>query len=263
MKNPKLLFAALLSLSIAPMISAQVLAPDLSLSFGVTGSFSNPDTFGSRPRIRIDNNLTNGYVDGFDNHLGPAITNLVGAAAFQWGRPAKSSAFPHASALWFAPEVGITAIPEEHFTLGFLYYRNGTILADSGALGVDFNLSLGFSPNSSLATQNTSFRFNIIDTLNNDDPIASADIIQLNNHGMPLSFTDEAGNQYFLELSFRVDENTLNNTLSTPSEFRVKEGGVGSAELVGRLTVTPIPEPGSAALLLLGLFSGVLRRRRK
>jgi hypothetical protein len=233
-----------------------------SLSFSLGGAFANPVKFSSNSVLRIDNDLTNGYNPGFNLTNAPTITNPVGAAAFQWGTGAKKSAYPHPSALWFEPEATIAAIPEENFTLGYLYYRNGTIIADTGARAVDLNLTLGFSPDLGISTQAVSFNLQLLDTINTANPIASADTVKLGNGFAPLAFTDTIGNQYFLELSFRVDEATLNNTLSTPTEFRVLEGGTGSAELIGRLTTAPIPEPGSAFLVGVALL-GLLRRNRR
>jgi hypothetical protein len=237
-------------------------AQDDSLSFSLGGSFSNPVRFSSNSVLVTDNNLTNGYVAGFNLKDAPTLTNPVGAAAFQWGRGAKGSAYPHPSALWFEPEAGITAIPEENFTLGYLYYRNGTIIADTGARAVNLNLTLGFSPELGISTQSATFNLRLIDTINTANPIASADTVRLGSGFAPLAFTDTIGNQYFLELSFQVDQNTLNNTLSTPTEFRVLEGGTGRAELIGRLTTAPIPEPGSALLVGVAVL-GLLRRSRR
>lgn len=233
-----------------------------SLSFSLGGTFTNPVRFGPNSVLRRDNDLTDGYVAGFNLTDAPAITNPVGAAAFQWGTGAKGTAYPYPSALWFEPEATISAIPEENFTLGYLYYRNGTIIADTGARAVGLNLTLGFSPTLGIATQSATYKLELIDTINTANPIASADTVKLGSGFAPLAFTDSIGNQYFLELSFQVDQNTLNNTLSTPDEFRVLEGGTGRAELIGRLTTAPIPEPGSAVLVGVALL-GLLRRSRR
>jgi hypothetical protein len=75
-------------------------------------------------------------------------------------------------------------------------------------------------------------------------------------------FSEAQGTQSVLEVGFRVDATTLNNTLSTPTEFRVLEGGNGRADLVGRFTTVPIPEPSSAMLVGLAAM-GLLRRSRR
>jgi hypothetical protein len=75
-------------------------------------------------------------------------------------------------------------------------------------------------------------------------------------------FSEAQGTQSVLEVGFRVYATTLNNTLSTPTEFRVLEGGNGRADLVGRFTTAPIPEPSSAMLVGLAAM-GLLRRSRR
>lgn len=91
--------------------------------------------------------------------------------------------------------------------------------------------------------------------------MASADIVSIRNSSAPLNFTDSSGNQYFLELSFKIDQTTIDGSLSTADEFRVFEGSLGRAELQGRFITSPIPEPSSAMLGLLGAL--VLFRRKR
>ena len=72
-----------------------------------------------------------------------------------------------------------------------------------------------------------------------------------------------------MEVTFQVDQDTIDGTLSSQDEFRVFEGGQGSATLLGRFTTSPIgftgqlavPEPSTALLGALGMFF-LLRRRR-
>lgn len=103
--------------------------------------------------------------------------------------------------------------------------------------------------------------------------MASADIVSLTNHGSAINFKDANGQQYYLELSFKVDQNTLDGTLSTLDQFKVFEGKQGSADLIGRFTTTPmpvgssidntvtVPEPSTALLSLLGTVA-LFRRKR-
>ncbi len=69
------------------------------------------------------------------------------------------------------------------------------------------------------------FTADLINTLNGDDPVASADVVSLRNMSDALHFTDESGNKYYLELSFQVDQDTIDGTLTSAKEFRVFEGG--------------------------------------
>jgi hypothetical protein len=262
MKNPIASLSFSTFIAVCLLSSGVGLAQDDALNFSLSGSFSRSVPFSKNSVLRTDNHLTNGYVAGFNLRDAPTITNPVGAAAFQWGVGAKGSAYPVASALWFEPEAGIKAIPDENFTLGYLYYRNGTIIADTGARAVNLNLNLGFSPDAGICSQSVSYNLRLIDTINTADRVASADTVCLGTALAPLTFSDAIGNLYSIDLSFRVEPTTLNNTLSTPTAFRVLEGGTGRAELIGRLTTTPIPEPGSAVLVGVAGW-GLLRRTRR
>jgi hypothetical protein len=235
-----------------------------SLSFTVSGSFENGVGQGNDSILIADNNLTNGYSPGMDLKDAPATLNPngpAGAAAFQWGVASGQSAYPHTSALWFEPIDAIGVTPDQSFCIGNLYYRNGTILSGTGATSVNLALNLNFTTPSGLPVTAVSFTQDLINSPNTSDPIASADTVSLRNTGAPLNFSDSAGNTYYLELTFRVDQNTLDGTLSTQDQFKVYEGGQGKAELLGRFTTTPIPEPSSAILSVFGL-AAVLRRKR-
>jgi hypothetical protein len=246
-------------------ISAQILPSPLS--FSVDGDFQNPIAQSGSSVLVIDNDLSNGYRPEMDLKDAPASltgSNLPsGASMFQWGVLADWMPYPHTSALWFEPIEVINAIPEQNFDIGRLYYRNGTITSGSGSNGVELNFRLNFSQPANLAPVDTVFASTLINTINGDDPVASADIVSLNDILAPLEFTDAQGRQYYLELTFKVDQTTIDGTLSTESEFRVFEGQSGSADLLGRFTVRPtsIPEPSSAILAALSSLA-LLRRRR-
>lgn len=258
-QSPTLL-SAVVALALTTSLATQSNAQNLG--FTVEGSFSNPVKESSKSVSRIDNDLTNGYAPGIDTYLAPSLVNPEGAAAFEWGKKASHSPFPHTSGLLFDPNMKITAVPQGEFVFGSLWYRNGTILDKTGMQSVDLTLDFDFEPALGIAPQSVTYGLTLVNTLNTKDAIASADIVQLNNSLAPLNFTDTLGTQYFLEVGFRVDPTTLNNTLSTPTQFRVLEGGNGRADLVGRFTATPIPEPGSAMLVGLAAL-GLLRRSRR
>lgn len=232
------------------------------LDLNLRGAFSGAVPFSRNSVLRTDNDLTNGYVAGFNLRDAPPLTNLEGAAAFQWGVGARGSAYPVASALWFEAEAGIKAIPNENFTLGYVYFRNGTIIADTGARAVDLTLDWGFLPETGIESRSVTYNLQLIDTINTANRRASADTVRLGTPAEPVTFADSIGNLYTIDLSFQLDQTTLNNTLSTQREFRVLEGGTGRAELIGRLTTTPIPEPGSAVLVGVAVL-GLLRRTRR
>ncbi|MDP3851622.1 MAG: choice-of-anchor K domain-containing protein [Luteolibacter sp.] len=249
------------SMVAAPQAGAQTLPG--SLGFSISGSFVNGTAQSSNSILITDNDLSNGYHSEFDTTDAPdalSTSGPAGSAAFQWGEAATWEAYPHSSALWFQPlDLGVIA-PEESFELGHLFYRNGTIKSGTGATWVDIALTLSFSQPLGLDPLSVVFGTELINTLNSSDPIASADIVSLRELAAPVNFTDAAGNRYFLELTFQVDRETIDGTLSTQDEFRVFEGSQGSATLMGRFTTDPIPEPSS---MLLGLAGALLFLRRR
>jgi len=259
--------------TIAPSQYAAAQNLPSSLGFSIDGSFLNGTAESYNSILITDNDLTNGYRSGFDLTDAPTQLNSTGpsgAAAFQWGTPSSTSDYAHPSALWFQPLSVSNAVAETSFNLGYLYYRNGTIKGDSGASWVDLAMTLSFSQPLGLDPISAVFGNKLVNTTNTNDPAESADIVRLSNLAAPLNFKDSAGNQYYLELTFKVDQDTIDGTLSTPEQFHVFEGTQGRATLMGRFTVDPIgnlgtngvvPEPRSALLGGIGLLV-LLRRRR-
>jgi hypothetical protein len=270
-------FVSLMSLLCCMILSPEARAQMIpgSLGFSINGSFTNAAAISNNSILITDNDLTNGYDAGFDLTDAPAILNPTGgagSAAFQWGDPGTSTGFnyAHASAMWFQPLAVSNAVAETSFDLGFLYYRNGTIKSNTGASWIDLAMTLSFSQPLGLDPISIVFGSELINTPNNsNDEIASADVVSLNEFAAPVNFKDASGNQYYLELTFKVDQNTIDNTLSTQNQFRVFEGHQGSATLVGRFTVDPIgpqgtnqvPEPSSAIIAALGMLLTFRRRR--
>lgn len=263
-------FVALLAMLGTTLSSQKAAAQNLpgSLGFAVAGSFINGKAESYDSILITDNDLTNGYKSGFDltdapTHLNPSGPN--GAAAFQWGTASSTSSYPHPSALWFQPLAISNAVPETSFDMGYLFYRNGTIKSNSGASWVDLALTLSFSQPLGQDPISLVFGNELVNTTNTSDKFASADIVSLKNLSAPLNFKDSAGNQYYLELTFKVDSDTIDGTLSTQDKFHVFEGTQGRATLLGRFTVDPaspaVPEPSSALLGGIGLLI-FLRRRR-
>ena len=248
-------------------LDSQVKAQALpgSLSFSVSGEFQNGVSQNSSSLLIADNDLTNGYTSGMDLQNAPASLSTggpAGSAAFQWGNAAMSSSYPHSSALWFQPIASTNVAPGELFNIGSLFYRNGTINSGSGASAVDLALTLSFSSPSGITPMTTVFTSDLINSPNTSDPVASADIVSLRNVLAPLNFKDASGNAYYLELSFKVDQTTIDGTLSTPDEFRVFEGGQGRADLLGRFTTAAaVPEPSAALLSVLGALAFFRRKR--
>ncbi len=265
-------FFAILGLIFAILsIRADAQSLPSSLSFTISGSFNNGVQESNNSVLIADNNLTDGYASGMDLTNAPATLNPTGptgSAAFQWGTPSTSSSYPHSSAIWFEPLAVANVTANQYFNLGYLYYRNGTIKSNTGASAVDIALALNFSNPSGMSPINTSFTSDLVNSPNTSDPVASADTVSLRNRGSILNFNDASGNSYYLELSFKVDQNTLDGTLSTEDQFRVFEGNQGRAELLGRITTTPgvtggatIPEPSSSLLAVIGVLALIRRKR--
>lgn len=243
-----------------------------SLGFTLEGTFINGTAQSANSILITDNDLTDGYAPGFDLTDAPSQLNPTGpqgSAAFQWGEISPSSGYPHSSSLWFQPlSIGIVA-PEQSFNLGNLYYRNGTIKTTTGATAVDIQMTLAFQQPLGIDPISVVFGTDLINSVNTSDPIASADIVSLRDRVAALDFFDPYGNRYYMELTFQIDQTTIDGTLSTADQFRVFEGGQGSATLLGRFTTTPVgfngqlnvPEPSSVLLGALGMMV-FLRRKR-
>lgn len=259
--------AALAAAVSAPPAEAQQLPNYVEMS--LSGSFVSGVAESSSSILLYDNDLTDGYNAGFDLHNAPqglATSGPAGSAAFQWGKPSTYSSYPHPSALWFTPLALGPLAAEQYFEVGYLYYRNGTIQSNTGASAVSLELTMNFSAPTGVDPMALTFQSSLINTVNSSDPIASADIVTLNNSYKSIGFTDAYGHEYFFELSFQVDNDTLDGTLSTPDQFRVFEGAQGRAVLLGRLTTNPfeltgVPEPSSLVLAAGGVLLALRRRR--
>lgn len=268
-------FIASLAMLCTTLLSQKAAAQNLpgSLGFSIDGSFINGTAESSSSILITDNDLTNGYSSGFDLKDAPtqlSSTGPNGAAAFQWGTASSTSDYAHPSALWFQPLAVSNAVAETSFDLGYLNYRNGTIKGNSGASWIDIALTLSFSQPLGLDPISVVFGNELVNTTNTSNQVESADIVWLKNLAAPLNFKDSSGNQYYLELTFKVDQDTIDGTLSTPEQFHVYEGTQGRATLLGRFTVDPVgslgtngvvPEPSAALLGGIGLLI-LLRRRR-
>ncbi|MCX6632525.1 MAG: choice-of-anchor K domain-containing protein, partial [Candidatus Solibacter sp.] len=103
-----------------------------------------------------------------------AVLTGVNTNSFAWGSGNPSS-------LTFDGRAFDT-LPNTTFDLGTLTFHNGTISSGTGANGVWFDLAIAFDnvpeKNFHLKTQ-----FGIVNTLNTDDPIASADFVTIGDFG--------------------------------------------------------------------------------
>ena len=241
-------------------LSAQTIGASSLLNGSVSSSFTNP--IAEPPNSNsfayvIDNNLTNGVAPV----LTPIpFTAVAGASAFSWGTASSNNT--DTSALWFRPGSFSNVALETPFEIGRLYYRNGTIISGTGASQVNLSMALNFSsPLLQNPTQMINSTLMMVNTPNTNDPVASADIVEIGSPASLLTFTDPSNRHYFLELTFQVDKDATDGSLSDQNTFRVFEGDTGQAVLMGRVTVAPIPEPGGAILIAAAGLAFLLRRR--
>jgi len=100
-----------------------------------------------------------------------AVVSGVGTSTFRWGDGGDPS--------WLSYIGGnFDTTPDTAFKLGNLTFHNGTIPSGTGADSVDFSVALSFDniPEKNLLFSET---FNITNTPNSSDPIASADYLSI------------------------------------------------------------------------------------
>ncbi len=154
-----------------------------------------------------------------------AVVSGVGTNNFTWGTPAGGTP---SSSLNFAGTTFSTDI-KEVFSIGTLTYFNGTIYSGTGANSVDLQVTVTLTTPSGIS-QNFVQTLQLLNTVNTDNPQASADIVFL-----PTSFPDTVftigGNEY--TLSFIGFGSIQGGGFSTIEKFHVLENQSASAELLG------------------------------
>jgi hypothetical protein len=190
----------------------------------------------------------------FTNPTGPSgmVTSGAGTDTFTWGigNPPSSLNF---SGSTFAVET------DQLFSFGTLSYHNGTITANTGADSVNLNILLSLT-NPAGIDETFVYNLSLINTPNTTDPLASADYIYLPST-LPDAVFSVGSLDYTLEF---VGFGSISGSgYSTVESFHVLEGSAASAQLLGRVTVSSVPEPASMALMCLGLAGLSVSKRRK
>jgi hypothetical protein len=188
-------------------------------------------------------------------------TNISGLNTneIRWGRPYYGQSQDQKSGLLFegnAPP-SLDFDIDEAFSLGKLTHFNFPIFSGGGAESTTLGIELTFSD--PVYSGNFEFTFGIDETPNAPGPPASDDFIAFPESYAKQTF-EIGGDFYTLQLlGFGGSFDALID------EFRSPEGGSNSAQLWGQITTpsNPVPEPGTIALLGIGLVGlGIVRRKR-
>jgi hypothetical protein len=192
-------------------------------------------------------------VPGADN---PTPTYAgVGTATFSWG------AGGDPSSMTYTPVSPFSGGLETPFTIGNLYYYNGSINPGSGADGVTLNLALTLTQPTGVS-QVFLYTMQLVNTSNTGDPYASADYVILST--FPNSTFTIDSSTYTLTLGFGTA--TGGGVVDNGGNyFHVYEDASASAPLIGTITsdISGVPDGGSTvALLAFGIAVLVCSQRR-
>lgn len=190
----------------------------------------------------------------FTNPAGPSgmIVSGVGTSHFTWGDGSPFGSPP--SSLNFTG-ASFNTETEQVFSFGTLSYFNGTIMAGTEANSVELNVTISLTTPSGI-NQDFDYTFELINTPNTSDPVASADFVKFQNVFPTSSFTVGSVN-YTLEL---LGVGSISGGgFSTIGQFHVFEGQSASGELLGRITANfpgnTLPIPSTMILFGIGLAS--------
>ncbi len=190
----------------------------------------------------------------FINPTGPSdmVVSGVGTSHFKWGTGVGTPP----SALSFAGN-SFSVETDQLFSFGKLSYYNGSIASGTEADTVDLNIQFSFTAPTGVAESFT-YDLELINTTNSNDPYSSADYVSWTNGSSSSSFNAD-GVTYRLE--FMGFGQIQGAGFASVDTFHVMENGCASAQLVGKVSVVPIP--GALWIFASGLVGLVGLRRRK
>ncbi len=185
----------------------------------------------------------------------PARCSGLGTSTVSWGTGQPGSlTFEGAS---FAPVVG------ELFKLGTLTYHNGSTTVGSAIDGVDLDIALTFE-NVAEANFTYNTRLSINNTINTNDPIASADFVSFVRGSFSESFNVEEGRTASVDLMAKLtptlgvstggggDKDPFGVPDTPVLGFGVELAGFANPTVGG--FVSAVPEPEQYAMFGLGLL---------
>jgi hypothetical protein len=198
----------------------------------------------------------------FLNPTGPGgmVTTGTGTNVFTWGDQNGFGTGP--CSLSFTGNAFSGSFETTEFKFGKLNYFNGTITAGTEADTVDLKTTLNFTV-PSVFDKSFTFTFQLINTPNTDDPVASADYVMLNNAFDATQFFTIGVTDYTLQFT-RFGNIGSGGFITTVDQFHVFENQSANADLFGVITAHPhgVFEPSSLFLLGAGLL-GLAGLRRK
>lgn len=184
----------------------------------------------------------------FVNPTGPSTMQVTGVGTdyFTWGDGSLYNSPP--SSLGYAGNA-FAVETDNVFSFGTLSYFNGTVYPGTEAYSVDLNVNLSLTVPSGVS-QDFLYDLALVNTPNTSDPNASADIVNFTGT-QPDTFFTVDGVNYTLE--FLGFGEITGAGFTTVDNFHVLEGQTATAQMLGRITVSTVPEPTSLALVGLGL----------
>jgi hypothetical protein len=179
------------------------------------------------------------------------VTTGVNSNSFTWGTGVSSPS----SSLKFTGAGFASVLPEQAFSLGSLYYYNGTVLDGTQALTVGLQTKLAFTSPVGL-TKNFDFTFDLLNTPNTGTAAENADSVFLSSL-FPATIFSLDGIDYTLKLGFG---SVTGGGFSEISKFSVLEGQSASANLIGIITASKpssVPDSGSTLALMAITVAGL------
>lgn len=189
-----------------------------------------------------------------------AVYSGVNTASFTWGDGSVASVGSNNLSFTGANFSSPFNTP---FKLGTLTYFNGTTAVNSNLSQIDLTSRLSFSQPAGLPGVTSSFTLGLNSTVNNTDPVASADFVNFNNTTSSSRFVIN-GKTYTVRIS--GFQNVVGDGFlqSSSTEFHVLEGKRASADLFGSVVLAaPVPEPETYAMMIAGLGALALMARRR